>query len=141
MLELVKQLIKHEGMKLRIYKDTVGKDTIGCGRNLSDVGISKEEALLMLHNDIKKADEAVVKALPWTIKMDRVRYSVLVNMAFNMGIKGLLEFKNTLGFVKDGKYLEASKTMLDSLWAKQVGKNPGQRAYELSEQMRTGELL
>ena len=135
MIELVKQLIRHEGMKFKIYKCTSGKNTIGCGRNLDDVGISKEEALLMLHNDIKKADEQVIKALPWTKNMDRVRYSVLVNMAFNIGIHGLLEFKNTLKLVEQGKYVEASKQMLISLWAKQVGN----RAIELAKQMETGQ--
>ena len=134
MLELAKQLIKHEGMRLKPYKDTVGKLTIGVGRNLDDVGISKEEALLLLHNDIKRADEQLVKALPWTTKMDRVRYSVLVNMVFNMGMGGLLQFKNTISLIEQGKYKEAAKAMIDSKWARQVGN----RAIELAKQMETG---
>ena len=54
-------------------------------------------------------------------------------MAFNMGTAGLLKFKNTLGLIKDGKYKEASVEMLNSAWAKQVGK----RATNLSNMIKS----
>lgn len=134
MTELEQQLKRHEGLRLRPYKDTVGKLTIGIGRNLDDVGISEDEALFLLGNDITKAMNQLDKALPWVVNLDRVRYDVLVNMAFNMGINGLLQFKNTLLLIRQGKYEEASIQMLNSKWAKQVGN----RAKELSEQLKTG---
>ena len=141
MIELERQLIKHEGSKKDgphgnhiLYRDTVGKWTCGYGRNLSDVGISEDEALYLLRNDIIKAKKGITKNLPWVINLDRTRYDVLVNMAFNMGINGLLTFKNTLELVKEGKYKEASQTMLQSKWARQVKG----RALELSKQMETG---
>lgn len=133
--KLEEQLVRHEGKKLFPYVDTVGKLTIGVGRNLSDVGISEAEALYFLQNDIAKAQKGISTYLPWTVHLDRIRYYVLVNMCFNLGIKGLLEFKNTLRFVENGKYKEASQAMLISLWAKQVGN----RAVELAKQMETGE--
>lgn len=135
MTELEKQLIKHEGLRLKPYKDIVGKLTIGIGRNLEDVGISDDEALFLLRNDIDKAKKDVAKNLPWTTKLDRIRYYVLVNMCFNLGIHGLLKFKNTLKLIEQGKYKEASKEMLDSKWAIQVKG----RAVELSKQIETGE--
>jgi lysozyme len=136
-LNLIDQLIRDEGIKLKPYRDTVGKLTVGVGRNLDDVGITKEEAVFLLHNDIRAAEDAVFKALSWTSLLDPIRRAVLVNMAFNMGIAGLLGFKHTLELVKAGKYEEASDEMLNSHWAEQVGP----RAARLSKQMATGEWV
>jgi lysozyme len=134
-LNLIDQLIRDEGIRLKPYRDSFGKLTIGVGRNLDDVGITKDEAVFLLHNDIRAAEDAVFKALSWTVNIDPIRRAVLVNMAFNMGIGGLLAFKHTLELVKLGKYEEASDEMLNSHWAEQVGA----RAARLSVQMRTGE--
>jgi lysozyme len=134
-LNLIDQLIRDEGIKLKPYRDTVGKLTIGVGRNLDDVGITKEEAVFLLHNDIRAAEDAVFKALAWTVNMDPIRRAVLVNMAFNMGIGGLLTFKHTLALVQQGKYDDAADAMQNSAWSEQVGP----RAARLSVQMRTGE--
>jgi lysozyme len=134
-LNLIDQLTRDEGCRLKPYRDTVGKLTIGVGRNLEDVGISKEEAEMLLATDVRSAEAAVNKALPWTVNVDPIRRAVLVNMAFNLGIEGLLGFKHTLELVRAGKYEEASDAMLNSKWAEQVGP----RAARLSIQMRTGE--
>lgn len=132
---LIEQLRRDEGCVLHPYRDQVGKLTIGIGRNLDDVGISRDEAEYLLANDIRKAEGAVMKALPWAANMDPIRRAVLVNMSFNMGINGLLGFKNTLEMVRTGRYADAADGMLNSKWAGQVGP----RAARLSEQMRTGE--
>lgn len=134
-MTIEEQLRRDEGVRLKPYKDTVGKLTIGIGRNLDDVGISLEEAEIMLANDISKVDAKLKAALPWTDRMDRIRYAVLENMAFNMGVAGLLEFRQTLALIEDGKYAEAAKEMLNSHWAKQVGD----RAIRLSLQLDSGE--
>lgn len=129
-------LIQHEGLRLRPYKDTVGKLTIGVGRNLDDVGISDVEAYIMLDNDIKKVKDQVFATLPWAFKLDEPRQAVILSMAFNMGLAGLLAFKNMLGAVETGNYSDAAKHMLDSKWAVQVGN----RATYLSKIMETGNL-
>ncbi len=134
-MALHRQLIRYEGLKLRPYKDTVGKLTIGVGRNLDDVGISEQEAMILLDNDIERARLDLAKALPWVKTLDSVRQDVLINMAFNMGIGGLLTFKNTLASIKAGDYADAANKMLQSKWARQVGL----RASELSQMMRTGQ--
>ena len=129
------QLVRHEGLRLKPYRDSVGKLTIGVGRNLDDVGIARDEALYMLANSIAAARADLQKNLPWVAGIDERRRDVLINMTFNMGIGGLLKFKNTLALVQAGKYDEAADAMLQSKWAEQVGD----RAKELAAIMRTGE--
>lgn len=128
-------LLLHEGEKLKVYKCTAGKNTIGVGRNLDDVGITQEESRFLLSNDIKRVTAELTKALPWFTKLDPVRQTVLLDMCFNLGLAGLLKFKNTLAFFQAGNYQKASENMLLSLWAKQVGR----RAVRLSEMTRTGQ--
>jgi len=135
--ERVKQLlVRDEGLRLFPYKDTVGKLTIGVGRNLTDTGISESEAFLLLSNDIDRAWEDLTEALPWVEDLDEVRQHVLLNMAFNLGLAGLLKFRNTLALIRRGDYAGAAKGMLASKWASQVGE----RAKRLAHQMETGDV-
>jgi lysozyme len=134
-LNLTDQLIRDEGIRLKPYRDTVGKLTIGVGRNLDDVGISRDEAALLLQNDIRAAELAVNQVLPWSKLLDPIRKAVLLNMAFNLGVAGLLGFKHTLELIRTGKYEEAGDEMLNSHWAEQVGS----RAARLAKQMTSGE--
>ena len=129
------QLVRHEGLRLKPYRCTAGKLTIGIGRNLEDRGISQKEAYAMLEQDIQDCEHWLIDEIPEVYnKLDEVRQSVLLNMCFNLGIKGLLEFKNTLAFIDAGDWERAANGMLTSKWAKQVGR----RAIELSELMRKG---
>ncbi|MCB5253882.1 MAG: glycoside hydrolase family protein [Candidatus Cloacimonadaceae bacterium] len=136
LLERIKeQLVRHEGLRLKPYRCTAGKLTIGIGRNLDDCGISKKEAYAMLERDIQDCEQWLIDEIPEIYnKLDEVRKSVLLNMCFNLGINGLLGFKNTLAFIKAGDWERAANNMLASKWAKQVGR----RAIELSELMRKG---
>ena len=129
------QLVRHEGLRLKPYRCTAGKLTIGIGRNLDDCGISQSEAYVMLINDIMNCEKQLQSKIPDIYNgLDEVRKSVLLNMCFNLGISGLLGFKNTLEFIKVGDWERAANNMLVSRWAKQVGR----RAIELSELMRKG---
>ncbi|ARP89835.1 lysozyme [Bordetella genomosp. 9] len=128
------ELMRDEGERLKPYRDTVGKLTIGIGRNLDDVGISHDEALMLLANDIVRAERWLDRNLPWWGSLDGVRQRVMVNMAFNLGGR-LLTFKNTLAAVQRRDWKAAHDGMLDSLWARQVG----QRANRLAHMMLTGE--
>ncbi len=129
------QLVRHEGLRLKPYRCTAGKLTIGIGRNLDDCGISQSEAYVMLINDIMNCEKQLQAKIPDIYDgLDEVRKSVLLNMCFNLGINGLLGFKNTLAFVKAGDWERAANNMLVSKWAKQVGR----RAIELSELIRKG---
>lgn len=128
------ELIRDEGMRLKPYRDTVGKLTIGVGRNLDDVGITQTEAAHLLDSDIRRTAEELDRSLPWWRSLDEVRQRVLLNMAFNMGVTGLRGFKNTLAAVQAGKYEDAAAGMLASKWAQQVG----QRAQRLADMMIKG---
>lgn len=134
--------MRHEGSVTKHgrhypYKDSVGKLTLGYGRNLDDNGISETEARYLLATDIQLVIKQLHDKFPWFGALDDVRQEVLLNMAFNMGIKTLLEFKNTLKCVAEGDFLRASQNMLASKWATQVGH----RAVELAMMMETGNYV
>ena len=133
MSKLIEQLKMHEGFRSKPYKCTAGKLTIGYGRNIEDVGISKEEAELLLQSDIVNCVGLLASNNLLYGASDRD--DVLVNMCFNLGINRLLKFKKMIAAYKAGDYELAAKEMLDSKWARQVPN----RAKELAEQMRTGE--
>lgn len=135
MNKLTEQLKRHEGLRLKPYKCTAGKLTIGYGRNIEDCGITEGEATAMLAADIHKGENQISENIEMLSNISDARYDVLVNMVFNMGITGVLRFKKMLKAVKQGHYSLASIEMLDSRWAKQVPS----RANELANQMRTGE--
>lgn len=131
---LIRQIRLHEGERLKPYRCTAGKLTIGVGRNLDDRGITSEESAMLLDNDIRLLEIELFRALPWASALDDVRQRVLLDMAFNLGLPGLLQFKRTLEAIRTGQYQQAATMMLDSLWARQVG----QRAERLARMMATG---
>jgi lysozyme len=135
MNRIKEQLVRHEGLRLKPYRCTAGRLTIGIGRNLDDCGITQSEAYVMLINDIMNCEKQLQSKIPDIYnQLDEVRKSVLLNMCFNLGINGLLGFKNTLAFIAAGDWERAANGMLASKWAKQDGR----RAIELSELMRKG---
>ena len=131
------QLYRDEGVRLKPYKDSEGLLTIGVGRCLDRVGITMGESELMLDNDISRTTADVITHIPWSYELDEIRRAVLVNMAFNVGIAGLLKFERMLAALKARGYETAAKEMLDSKWRKQVGV----RAERLAKQMVTGEWV
>lgn len=133
-MDLIAQLRRDEGLRLKPYRDSVGKLTIGIGRNLDDVGISEAEAEQLLQNDIDRTKTALYAAFPWVSQLDAVRQAVLFNMAFNMGVEALKNFTITLGHVQRAEFKEAAAAMMKSLWATQVPA----RAGRLATQMETG---
>ena len=134
-MNIYDQLKRDEGSKNFPYTDTVGKLTIGVGRNLTDRGISEDELETLLLNDVKIATGQLAGALPWYAALDEARRGVLLNMAFNMGISGLLGFHRALSFMENGEYDKAADEILASKWAVQVGA----RASRLATQLRSGE--
>ena len=136
-LSLREQLIRDEGgYQAFVYNDSVGIPTIGVGRNISKSGggLSIYEQDLMLNNDITAKTIEVLRGIPWSYTLDGVRFEVLVNMAFNLGMMGLLGFPKFLAALKIGNYTLASSEMLNSKWATQVGT----RANRLAQQIILG---
>lgn len=153
----IEELIKHEGLKLQVYKDTLGIDTIGIGRNLEDRGITKEEldaldiptidhvyeygiteadAVYLATNDVQIVEEELVRAHPCVDRLDSVRQLILMDMAFNMGVPRLCKFKKMWNAVHEEDFPTAAKEMLDSRWARQVKG----RATKLANAMHNGEF-
>jgi len=119
LVEIIKQ---EEGLVPFAYADSLGYATIGYGRLIDQRsgGISQSEAEYLLKNDIDRVIENVDARLPWLEKHpDHVKMA-LYNMAFQMGVAGLLQFKNTLHYVRDGLYSKAADNALLSQWAKQT---------------------
>lgn len=148
--EMCKELRGDEGEKLKAYRDSLGYWTAGVGHLIDPAkggdpapfGVNlikggsltpiQSEALLLM--DIEKKEKELDRRLPWWRKLSPVRQRVILNMAFNLGVEGLLEFKNTLALISVGHYQEASVEMLKSKWAKQVKG----RATRLSVMMKNG---
>ena len=155
--DLIDKLVVSEGLRLQVYKDTLGIDTIGIGRNLEDRGITKEEldwmdipsmdtvyemciteadAVYLAVNDVQIVEEELVRAHPCVEELDAVRQLVLVDMAFNLGVPRLCKFKKMWAAIHENKFDVAAKEMLDSRWANQVKS----RSTKLAHAMHHGEF-
>ena len=135
-MDLKSQLLRDEGVVRHAYEDSLGFTTIGVGRLIDfrrGGGLRDGEIDFLLGNDIEEKTAQVLAALPWASKLSETRRAVLINMAFQLGINGLLKFKRALGSIEDGQYSEAAMEMLDSTWAKQTPA----RAMRLATQMET----
>jgi lysozyme len=132
--DLLKRDLRHdEGTRSKVYTDTVGRLTIGVGRNLSDVGLSHDEIDLLLENDCARAF-ALASTFPWFAALDDVRQRVVLNLAFNLGSR-LLLFHDTLSAIARGAYVVAADHLQHSKWFTQVG----QRGPRLVAMLRTGQ--
>ena len=142
---LQEQLILHEGLRLEPYKCTADKWTIGVGRNLEDrgitqtelinflkrEGITKDTAMRWLENDLRRIKHQLAD-YKWYRSLSDNRRNVLVDMCFNLGLRGLLSFQRMIQAIKSQNFDIAAEEMLDSRWSEQVGK----RAERLAEMMR-----
>lgn len=132
---LREQVKLHEGVRLKPYRDTVGKLTIGVGRNLDDRGITAQEADDMLTHDLVEVVAGVAHRLPWVVALDSVRQRAIYDLAFNVGLAGLLGFPKMLEALRRHDYHRAADELLDSRWATQV--QPARRD-RLVAMLRTG---
>lgn len=130
---LENMLIRHEGLRLKPYRCTAGKLTIGIGRNLDDNGITEAEARMMLNYDIEVSRSKLLR-YKWFNKLNNPRQDAIINMVFNLGMPRFLGFKRTIGYLKLEDYENAAIEMMDSKWANQVGD----RATELAAIILTG---
>lgn len=128
------QLEIDEGRRKKLYKDTVGKWSIGVGRNIEDNGLRDDEIDLMLDNDVTQAEADARRLVHNFDQLSDVRKAVIVNMSFNMGYVKLSAFVNTLRAVVEGRWKDAAAEMRNSAWYRQVG----QRAERLAKMMEEG---
>ena len=128
---LSKQLLYHEGIRLKPYRCSADKLTIGIGRNIEDVGITEEEAFYLLNNDIKKVVEKCQRNFKLVDGLNDLRKEAVVNLVFNMGFGKFLQFKKTIKHIENEEFELAGAELLDSRYAQQVG----QRAIDVANQL------
>lgn len=143
---LVKELLHHEGLRLAVYDDATGKPieagdtlignpTIGVGRLLTAArGITEAEAFVLLDADIAEVERQLDHHIAWWRDLDATRQRAMLSWAFNVGVGGVMQFKQALAAIRSGDWEEAHDQMLDSRWARQVPR----RAEDLAEVMLRG---
>jgi len=125
----------HEGRRAFPYSDTVGKLTIGVGRNLTDRGLSGDEIDLLLTNDIAIAVEVCRDIFgPGFAEFSTPRQHALISMAFNMGGPRFAAFRRMRRAIAAGDWTLAAHEALDSRWAAQTGR----RADHIAAILRAG---
>jgi len=143
----LQELTKDEGLGLKVYDDAtgvpvvpgstlIGHPTIGYGRALDVQGITTPEAQQLLAADILRIQRDLAKQ-PWYNELDEVRQGVITNLAYNMGVRGVLAFRKMVAALKVKDYNEAANQLTDSKWFHQVQKS---RSSRLIQQLRTGVL-
>ena len=133
--KLVDQLVLHEGLRLTPYMDTVGKITIGVGRNLSDRGLSSREVFDLLDHDLDECITDLAGSFPWFTQLDAIRQRVVIDMRFNLGPARFRTFKRVITALGAGDYAKAAGAMRNSLWYQQVKSRGGR----LVQMMASGE--
>ncbi len=151
MYTVCQRLVAHEGLRLQPYFCSKKKLTIGVGRCLETNpltaeeekvvgdwrhGITKCSAMYLLRNDIKRIYKSLKNELSFFANLDSERQYALIDMAFNLGVWGLLRFKKMLKAIEKGDFNTASKECLASKYATDVGI----RATRIANTIATGEF-
>lgn len=140
-------LIKHEGLRQKVYDDAngnlvipgytlVGHPTIGVGQALDTNGITKVGALFLLEEKLKEVTRDA-HTLPWFKSISVIRQDVVICMIFSLGLSGFSAFKKMIASLVGGNFDEAANQMLLSRWSSQVKR----RAVELATMMRENRYL
>jgi len=128
-------ILRNEGIRLHPYHCPGGYLTIGVGRNLDALGITKAEALYLLANDIRRVERSLDEGLLWWRELSEVRQAVLIDMCFNLGFNGLLRFVKMLMALQRGDWSQAAAEIRNSDYYSQVGD----RAKRLIRMVETDE--
>lgn len=142
---LIASLVVDEGIRLKVYDDATGKPivpgsvvighpTIGIGRALDTKGCTEQEAYQWCSNDIEEKKNGLVAGIDFWPQLDDVRQNVLIEMAFQMGVTGLLAFHGMLGAMKAQDWRSAADAGLDSAWARETSA----RARKLMTMLASG---
>lgn len=119
---IVERLQRDEGLRLKLYRDSRDNWLIGYGRNLQSRGITRDEAMLLLRNDILACQKDLDTHLRWWRRLSDLRQLAMQNLCYNLGIYGLKEFKVALKSMEAGRYRDAARQFMQSKWARQVGQ-------------------
>ena len=125
-------LIKNEGLCLNLYKDSLGYNTIGVGRCLDKNGLSEDEAMYLLENDINRVVANLDKVWEVWRSFPPLAQEVCVDMAFQLGITGFMNFRQTRALMEMGCWLEASEEVLRSKYAVQTPNRAARNSRKLA---------
>ena len=131
--KLKDQLLRHEGLKLKPYVDSVGKITIGIGHNLTDKGLTLTQVNAIFLDDVNDTLAFISKHFPWWNVLNDTRQRAIFDLVFNMGGE-ILTFKKMLAAIEVGDWTTAAAELLNSHYATQVGK----RAHDVAAMLWTG---
>ena len=135
--QLSADLFRDEGVRTHAYQCSMGKTTIGVGRNIDSsggLGLSKSEIKMLLQNDIGRVIGELNYSFPWWRNMPEPCQRALSNMCFQLGLGTLKKFKLFLMALENGEYSHAADEALDSRWAKQTPE----RAERIANLFREG---
>ena len=133
-LELIKKrLLDFEGMVLKPYHCKQNYLTIGVGRNLESNGITEEEALYLLENDLNQTIAKLDKQWEIWRTFPAKAQQVCIDLVFNMGINTFMSFRKTRAFMELGEWEKAGEELLNSKYKDQVGR----RAIFNSEELKS----
>ena len=134
-MSLIENIKAHEGFSERIYKDSVGKPTVGYGFLVAALSpdelklngdkiepMSREVAEKILNLKVAKLQKRVFQCLPWLTDKPQNVQDTLVEMAYQLGLAGLLGFRHTLGCIEAGDYAQAERNLRASLLYRQTPK-------------------
>lgn len=130
-------LLRDEGCSRVPYKCPAGFWTIGVGRNLEANPLSDDEIALILDNDIDRARTAAneIFGATWFEQQEEHRQLGIINLIFNLGKSGFMQFKKAIGAMLRGDWDTAANEILDSRYAEQVGE----RAERVAKLLRCEE--
>lgn len=114
------QIIAHEGLRLDLYFCPARRITIGVGRNLQEKGISEEEAMFLLRNDIYECLYDLIVIFPEFLSFSPARQTALIDLRLNLGPKGFRSFKRMIEAIKADDWAVAAEELKDSRWWTQV---------------------
>ena len=134
-MSLLENIKAHEGFRDHIYKDSVGKPTVGYGFLVAALSpdelklnggkvepMSREVAEKILNLKVTKLQKRLFQCLPWLQSKPQNVQDTLIEMAYQLGLAGLMGFRHTLGCIEAGDYAQAAINLRASLLYRQTPK-------------------
>jgi lysozyme len=133
---LTVQLKSDEGYRSKPYQDAKGKTTIGWGYNLSDDGLPLDIAQMLLDRRIEYTLRNLSVRWPAFLSLDGVRQQAIANLAYNLGVGGLMTFTRFRNLCEEGDWIGAGADLETTPWFGEVGA----RGYRIQKMIVTGDL-
>jgi len=128
-MNLIDSIKKHEGFRNRVYNDSEGNLTIGYGFAIKDLRLDEDIASIILERKLANTTVRCYESFWWFREMPQTVQDVIVEMIYQIGLNGFMQFVKTIELLKKKEWEKAGKEMLDSKWAKQTPR----RARDLAE--------